>query len=33
MGNRAKMVDIATQFARFILAERDYQANATSLTT
>jgi flagellar hook protein FlgE len=26
-------VDIATQFAQLILAERDYQANAKSLTT
>jgi flagellar hook protein FlgE len=33
MGNRANIVDIATQFARLILAERDYQANAKSLTT
>ena len=26
-------VDIATQFAQLLLAERDYQANAKSLTT
>ena len=26
-------VDIVTQFAQLILAERDYQANAKSLTT
>jgi flagellar hook protein FlgE len=33
MGNRAKMVDIATQFAQLIVAQSSYQANAKSITT